>query len=142
MGHYECNHCGQEMSHCVCGKESPAKSPDKHFDPYTGNGNVLVRAWGADPAQDKVFDFESFRLTKIDMARPEYMNGHDMLANLKLVSSYMAVLISDGCRANYAWQPTPGTLKRLTEEALNRNISVSKLIRDFVEAGLGHEGPG
>ena len=67
MGHYECNRCGQEMSHCVCGKESPA---------------------------------------------------------------------------NYAWQPTPGTLNRLTEEAQKRNISVSKLIRDFVEAGLGHEGPG
>lgn len=138
MGHYECNHCGQEMGYCVCGKESPAK----HFNPHTGNGNVLVRAWSADPTQDKVFDFESFRLTKIDMARPEYMNAHDMLENLKLVSSYMAVLTSDNYRANYAWQPTPGTLKRLTEEAQKRNISVSKLIRDFVEAGLGHEGPG
>lgn len=106
------------------------------FNPGTGNGTIIVRAWAADPTKDKVFDFERFQLVKIDATRPEYMNGIDMLVNLKLVSSYMAVLVADGCRSNYAWQPPPSVLKHLTEEATGRNISVSKLIREYIELGL------
>lgn len=100
-------------------------------DPVTGNGSLLITERDRDGHSSSTIhlEFEGHHLNKVSGARPEYMNGQELLRVMRVMG---AALIRDS-NPGYAWRPAPGLMDELRTMASREGTSVSQLVRSAVE---------